>query len=148
MRYAYGGDPLWIREPDEVKSTPIRPAKGASKKQPGANHHRGAAAADSIPRCASCGAERCFELQFMPALSRYIAYDSVLGDGSRDTERQVAPKQANSASAPSGAPPPFSDETAEGVDLLQLHMGVLAIWSCAESCAAGSTEYCVFQPAI
>ncbi len=148
MRYAYGGEPLWIREPEEVLSLP-RPGRGGAKRQSGAGR-REAAGVESAPRCESCGAARCFELQFMPSLSRYIEYagGGVRAGDSRSEASMQTTAHRQEQSSSSAAAPLLNDEAAKGVDLLQMNMGVLAIWSCAESCRAGSREYCVFQPAI
>lgn len=111
MRYAYGGQPLWCTHPPPPE-------------------------ANNIPLCESCGSQRVFEAQLMPALLQY--YDARGGDNMKvGSCREV--DQASTA-----------DELASRFDQLRTEIGfefgVVALWSCPLSCDATHFEVVVVQP--
>lgn len=94
----------------------------------------------AVPRCESCGGERLFEMQLMPAMAEYL--DTVATSSTAkevDVRQFLQSRQASSAPAAEGPP-------LDGLQVLRLSMGVLCVWSCEASCDGGSNEFAVFQP--
>lgn len=83
-----------------------------------------------IPCCEGCGGERVFEAQLMPGLLRHFK---------------------SAASEITGEAQLVSGDRSERLALLRrqggFDFGVVAVWSCENSCFSCNTEYVVVQPA-
>ena len=143
VRFDYGGSPLWCTHPfpsptadDTTTPTPTAAAGRArigsgrdQRGQPTASRTGGQTAA---AHCEHCGARREFECQLMPG---FFALSPLFpGDG-----------KAGSSSTPA------SVGTAAAAQLLgdSLDFGVVVVYSCPNSCAAGTRtpyELALVQP--
>ena len=116
LRYAYGGQPLWITAPSPLSSAATVATAGSKKKGAVAEQMK-----SSVPCCELCGAQRVFECQLMPALLSYI----------NTNDKGISGKASASASSTLNK----SDLLASGLDF-----GVVAIFSCPNSCSADGTS--------
>lgn len=130
LRYAYGGEPLWCS--DKI----ILPG-------PSEDHGKRVVPVEALrpPRCEACGGERVFEMQLMPALADYIIQTSSLPPAASSADIYQTLKIEEASREAYDTKPDL-----HGLNVLKLSMGVLCIWSCANSCIAGSQEYAIFQP--
>jgi hypothetical protein len=129
LRYAYGGEPLWCTYPPPDIS--------------------------KIPCCEGCGAERVFEMQLMPALLSLPIFDPKKGaklfpdriSTERDVKSGTAAASASSGTASSASSTTENASLATFLDKLgdTLDFGVVAVWSCPNSCDASCFEYAVVQ---
>jgi hypothetical protein len=134
LRYAYEGLPLWCSDrlqlPTEASFAPLPGARKGSDTKPS---HGVSGREIKVPVCESCGSERKFEMQLMPAIAEFLSF-----------AQEGPPAVITSAAV--GSPPPLSLGE-DVVSALRLGMGVLAVWTCSAACAGGYREFCVFQPA-
>jgi hypothetical protein len=161
LRYAYGGQPLWITYPPplgELREAQTAPtalavssdkAEGdqafttAMKRKPGKAVQPTAAttksvlssAAEMVPRCEWCGKQRVFEFQLMPGLLSCIS-----AEGSATSKTDSA-GPAVTGRGPSGTDllqpsqadlQRFQKDLGDGIDF-----GVVAVYSCPDSCSGG-----------
>lgn len=152
LRYAYGGEPLWITHPsplDETAATAsstgaaVDKQKTPAKAMPGTKASIDRAQSSVVPPCEWCGKRRVFEFQLMPGLLSCIS--SSTGTPSRDPAHgagAAGDKCGFSGGGDLGQP--------SQADLLRLQrdldsggmdFGVVAVYSCPDSCAgpAGPT---------
>lgn len=107
LRYAYEGQPLWISDKNPI-------SKGAR-----------------VPVCESCGSERVYECQLMPALLSHLTG----ADPSPEVDQVAAADRKVTA---------LSDILGSGIDF-----GVVAIFSCPKSCTPSqpfAQECAIVQP--
>ena len=91
--------------------------------------------ANDIPQCSSCGADRVFEAQLMPGILDYL---------NKSEEFKVHDEMGSEEKEGCG----------NTLDIRRRHLrkqigfdfGIVAIWSCSESCHSGKEEFCVVQP--
>lgn len=166
LRYAYGGAPLWISHPSPldaplpattaVESAPaaavvdetvfqLAETKKSKKNKPApAGPKKTLPEATHIPRCEGCGKARVFECQLMPALLSYINTSSSsskeVKEGKEVKESGVKDAAWNFDHPPTAADILRFQETLGD----ELDFGVVAIYSCPDSCA-NCTEVAIVQ---
>jgi len=166
LRYAYGGAPLWISHPspldaplpmpvaadatsavvvvDETVFQLAETKKNKKNKPAPAGPKKVLPEATHIPRCEGCGKARVFECQLMPALLSYI-------NASPSNNKEVKEvKEAKGSAAKDAAwnfdHPPTAADILRFQETLgdELDFGVVAIYSCPDSCA-NCTEVAIVQ---
>ena len=88
--------------------------------------------AAEIPSCPSCGAPRVFEAQIMPGALMYLHKLDAFRTHANEVEEGLAST--------------LESRRSQLKNQSDFDFGVLAIWSCSDSCSPGKEEYCVVQP--